>query len=272
MASPRSMWSGTISLGLLNVPVTIGKSYADERVESLRDVCSCHGQPIDRTERCSVTSQPPEGKAKGVQVGDEWRVIKDAEWASIEAATKSDTLLIEDVQPVYEYPIEYGKGTYYVRADKKAKGAGLAAFATFVEALRDPDRGAFVMWCRSAKQDPSVLHVTSDGMLLLTVLPTRSEWREPGDQEKAHIGMQTDPKMVEMMGQLFDTVASNGFVWGMHANKGVELRNAAVEKIVGGEQLQQKEPKDNGQNVPDLMATLQASMQEVKTTTKAKTR
>lgn len=267
MASPRSMWSGTISLGLLNIPVTIGKSWADEREPSLRDCCSCHGLPIDRTERCTVTNEPPQGKQKGVEFdGEQWKLLSENEYADIENATKSDSLSILDVQPAYDLPLEYGTGTYYVRHDKKAKGVPIENFSTLVATLAQGDRAAVVKWCRNARQKLAVLHV-QDGLLLLTTIPFASELREAGDQEKAHHAVKPDPALVTMMGTLFDAVASEGFDHEAYKDEGLRLRAEAVEKILSGEKMQEK-PKPKENVAEDLMAALRASIAEQKSTVK----
>lgn len=263
MASPRSMWSGSITLGMLNVPVTIGKTWADEREPSLRDVCECHGLPIDRTERCSVTKEPPTGKTKGVEKADgTWHKFGPNEVEAVEQATKSDTLAIEEVRALYELPIEYGTGTYYVRfaPPKKGSTAGLDAFALLVKALGD--NGAVVKWCRSATQKLAVLHVNEHGHLLLTQIPMLNEWREPDRMESAHHSVEVDPKLLKMAQKLLasKTPKSEEFDWGAYRNEGIDLRSNMVEKILGGQKLEQKQ--DDEKPTPgDLMQTLLGSLE-----------
>jgi non-homologous end joining protein Ku len=302
MASPRSMWSGTISLGLLSLPVTIGKSWADEREPSLRDLCAIHGVPVDRTERCSTDADWPEkirtiigtkskdkskldhiagltecdlagGKQKGVQLDSgEWRKLNENEYARIEEATKSDSLDILDVQPAYDLPLTYGTGTYYVRHNTKAKGVNADAFAHFVAALQAKDLGAVVKWCKSARQKLAILHTDAEGHLLLTTVPFVSEWREPGQQENEHLSVEVQKSVVEQMLGLLDAISSKSFDHAAYSDEGLRLRSEAVEKILGGEKLQDKgeQKSEEKGKVPDLMAQLQASIEATKLSEKEK--
>jgi non-homologous end joining protein Ku len=269
------MWSGTIKLGLIDIPVTIGKSWADEREQGLRDLCATHNVPVDRTERCSTharTCQLEGGKVKGVHTGEKWVPLSESEYSAIEDATKSDRLEILDVQPVYDLPIEYGTGTYYVRYDKKVKGFDATAFAHFAATLSQRDLGVVVKWCKAAKQRLAVLHTSGEGILLLTTVPFASEWREPGDQEIEHRKIEVQPAVVEQMGNLLDSLKQEEFDHERYSDEGMKLRSDAVEKILdahrkgkkGGKQKEEKPEKKSGEHVPDLMAALQASMQEQK--------
>jgi len=263
------MWSGTISLGLLTVPVTIGKSWADEREQNLRDLCAVHGEPVDRTERCS--SDPKcgltNGKQKGVQIDSEWRKLNEDEYAKIEESTKSDTLEILDVQPAHETPLVFGTGTYYVRFDTKAKGQTPDAFANFVAALGQGDKAAIVKWCKSARQKLAILHTRGDGILLLTTVPFATEYREPGKAETAHTSVEIQQDVVDQFQAFFDAVASKEFDYAAYADEGLRLRSEAVEKILGGEKLQDKDEggkQEGGNKVPDLMQQLKDSIEAKK--------
>ena len=268
--SPRSMWSGTISLGLLTIPVTIGKSWSDEREQNLRDLCAVHGVPVDRTERCSGDDKCglTNGKQKGVQLDSgKWRKLNENEYAKIEESTKSETLEILDVQPVYETPIAYGTGTYYVRFDAKAKGHSPDAFAHLVATLEKGDKAAIVKWCKSARQKLAILHTTGDGILLLTTVPFASELREPGKMEKSHTEVAIVDEVVEQFDALMDAVASTEFDHDFYSDEGLRLRSEAVEKILGGEKLQDKDEgkqQENGQKTPDLMQQLKDSIKAKK--------
>jgi non-homologous end joining protein Ku len=259
------MWSGTISLGLVSIPVTVGKSWADEREQNLRDICGTHLVPVDRTERCPDHPDCEIDKVKGVEVNGEWRAFNANEYAAIEEATKSDTLEILDVQKEWNLPMEYGTGTYYVRFNTKAKGVSPDAFAHLIATLNQRDEGCVVKWCRSARQKLAILHADGKGHLLLTTIPFTTEWREPDKMENIHHGVEINDEIVQQMGALMDALSSKQFDHSLYTDEGMKLRSDAVEKIVGGEKLQEKkEQKDEGQNVPDLMAQIKASMDQKK--------
>lgn len=268
MSSPRSMWSGTIRLGLIPVPVTIGKAWQDQRETSLRDVCASHSVPIDRTERCTTPKCKLEGgKAKAVQLpSGEWRKISDAEMAQIEADTKADTLDILDVQKVYDLPIDYATGTYYIRFDQKAKGFDARPFAHLQATLVRNDLALVVKWCSSSRQRLAFVTGEGNGALLLRTIPYANELREATGTELFHMQEQIDEAVIEQMKTLLDGMAQSEFKHSAYSDDGAKLRSDAVDKVLKGEggEQQNDERKQEGGNVPDLMAALKASMEEQK--------
>lgn len=293
MSSPRSMWSGSVKIGLTTFPVSIAKAWSDEREQGIKQICSCHNLPIDRTERCAnlptiaeVTktiagkektatigfSYPPASKIYGVEMPDgTYRPLSDTEYAKIEDGSASDELVVLDYQPCYELPLDFATGTYYVRYSppKKKSTTGLDVMATFVKAL-GYDSAAVVLWKRASSWKLCALHVGEDDVLLLRQLPMVTEIREPGRTEKAHTDIDVPEAAVDLFKQLLGQIASDEFKHDAYKNEAMELRSAAVEKILaegGGEKQQQKggedeSEEDPGQNVPDLMAALQASMKD----------
>lgn len=260
------MWSGTISLSLITIPVTIGKSWSDEREKNLRDICGTHLVPVDRTERCPADFRCEIDKVKGLEVDGEWRAFNAAEYAAIEEATKSDTLEILNVQKEWDLPLEFGTGTYYVRFNAKAKGQSPDAFAHLVATLNQRDEGCVVKWCRSARQQLAVLRTDGQGHLLLTTIPFVGEWREPGLMESAHQHVEIQGEIVEQMGVLMDALSTEQFDHSLYTDEGLRLRSEAVEKILGGEKLQEKQEQkqDGGQQVPDLMERIRQSIEDKK--------
>ena len=237
------MWSGTISLGLVSIPVTIGKAWSDEREASLRDICADHKVPIDRTERCGAgITTCSMSKVKGVQMPDgSWRAFNMTEYAAIEDATKSDTLEILNVQKEWNLPLDFGTGTYYVRFNEKAKGNSPDAFAHLIATLNQRDEGCVVKWCRSARQKLAILRADGNGHLLLTTIPFVTELREAGRLESAHQHVEIQSEIVEQMGALMDALATDEFDHAAYTDEGMKLRTDAVDKILGGEKLQEKD-------------------------------
>jgi non-homologous end joining protein Ku len=261
------MWSGTIQLGLIPVPVTIGKAWADEREKGLQDLCATHKVPVDRSERCSSSGkcELSGGKIKGVATEDGYRALKPNEYEQIEEATKSATLTILDVQKIYDLPLDYATGTYYIRYDQKAKGFTPSAFAHLQALLTRRDVGLVVKWCKSARQQLAVITGDESGLLLLRTIPFANELREAGGTERVHMQEAIDENVIAQMSDLLDGIASDEFDHTAYSDEGVRLRSEAVERVLKGEQKgEKKKQKQEGGGVPDLMAALKASMAEQK--------
>ena len=266
MGSHRSTWSGSIQLGLLNVPVTLAKATEDIREKGIKDVCGKHKIALSRNERCDSCLGPPESKAKGVEKSDgSFHVLSETQWNFIEGATKLSTLEILDVQPLDVLPLEYTTATYFIRPDKKAAGAA-QPFRVLYEALERQDYGCVTKLANSSKQKLAVIRA-SRGVLLLQVVPHVAELREPGEQELAHNGVTPDAAMVDMAVQLLDSYR-NPHVFDhaddKFADEGLKLREAAVEKVLAGEPEPEPAPEPKVEPAHGLMEALQASIDQHK--------
>lgn len=264
--SIRSMWSGTLKLGMIDIPVTVGKSWSEEREKGLQDLCAAHEVPVDRSERCSSSSKCSldAGKVKGVEVEDGYRVLKPNEFEQIEAETKDDTLRILDVQKAWDVPLEFSVGTYYIRFNDKVKGFSPAAFAHLQATLVKGDDALVVKWCSSSRQRLAVITGESDGRLLLRALPYVNELREAGGQELRHMQEAIDENVVKQMGELLDTMRQPEFKHSDYSDDGLRLRAEAVDRVLKGEKGEEKQEQKQEGGVPDIMAALQASMKEAK--------
>jgi DNA end-binding protein Ku len=140
----HSLWSGSISFGLINIPVTIYSATEDTPLDfdMLRkdDLC-----PISYVRVCKKDGQevPYEDIVKGYEVKEGQWVVLEKEDFKRAAAKKSDTIDIEefvserDIDPIYfekPYYLEPGKGAdkAYVLLREALRQAKKVAIATFV--------------------------------------------------------------------------------------------------------------------------------------------
>jgi non-homologous end joining protein Ku len=247
MASPRSMFSGAIQLGLVNIPITIGKSWGDEREQSLIVICDHSAEAgqiirIDRSEFCERCDGPPTNKRLAVQTGEsEYKVLDDDQVADIEAATSSKILDVLDVQPLDKLPIMYSIGTYYIRHDSKSKMAP-TALATLITSMAKNKVGLVVKWGNSTREKLCLLTVES-GVLILRVIPFLDSIRVPSAKEREHFKVKVEKKNVAKMDELLDAIRNpNGFQYSEYRDEGLHLRQQAVERILKGEKPKRKAP------------------------------
>lgn len=267
MASPRTAWRGAVQLALLNVPVTIGKAWAQGRETGLRDLCAVHKTPVDRTERCSKDADCDlsGGKIKGVEKSNgSWHAFNENEYVTIEDSTKSDTLTVLDVQPLSELPMHLSLGTYYLRRDKNVR-ASEAPFAILAAALGKTGFGLVVKWCSVTTQKLCVIH-ERDGIILLNPIPMANELREAGIEERAHEAVEVGDASLDMAVKLLTKKRGRKkFDHAAYQDDGLALRQAAVEKILDGKQPDEKgktQPKSIPNAAEELLRQLKASMAE----------
>jgi non-homologous end joining protein Ku len=260
------MWSGSIELGLLNIPVTVGKAWADERETSLTSVCDHEGHAyrITRNERCEECGGAPQNKKTAVITGDDhFYVLDEGELIAIENSTKTLTLEIKDAQPLNTLPLIFATGTYYIRHDDKSK-VQPKALNRLVTALGKTNYGLICQWGNSSSQKLCVIHAER-GVLLLRVIPHLSEIRVPSKRERMHFSVPPNEAEVGKMVELLDAIRNqNGFDYGSYVDHGLELRQAAVERILRGEQTEAPDEPEPVEEPTDVMAALEMALAGMK--------
>lgn len=260
--SPRSMWSGAIRLGLLNIPVTLGKATRDERERGLKDLCAKHEVPVTRNERCSHDDECPlDRKVKGVENSTgSYRILSSDEYEQIEQATKLATLDILDAQPLTSLPLEFSTASWWIRPTGKGSEK---SFAILVNALAQTGLGLVTKLANSSKQKLAVI-VAIEGCLLLRQIPYRNELNLPGDAERAHFGVEVSDPEVDLAVQLLQQTKQENFDYASYTDRGMILRQEAIDRLLDGQEQERKHEKRDDAPADSLMETLMASIEKAK--------
>jgi non-homologous end joining protein Ku len=268
MASPRTMHTTSIQLGLLNIACTVGKASSEERESAITTIAvDEHGQPaiIDRSERVAETGSTVYQKAKAVKMEDDsWRVISESEWDEIEKATKLPTLKVLDVQKLSKLPMMYSTGCYYLRFDTKAKQAP-DAFAVLMAALTKTQTGLIVKWGANASRQKLAVISAEAGVLIMRVIPFLTEIRVASKQERAHFKAEFTEREVEKMTELLREIQNpKGFQYAEYADEGLKLRSAAVDKIIAGEKPDEISEPEQQEQQTSIFDAIEAAVAGLK--------
>lgn len=252
MSSPRSMWQGFIQIGLINIPVSLGKAAEIQRESSLVQVCNHDDHEpvkIDRSERCEECEGRPLSKRWAVQTDEgEFHVFNENEYNEIEEATKLDSLVVTDVQPASNLPLMYSFGAYYIRHNEKAKITP-SAMATLVAAMM---KTKLCLVCKLGNASRQKLCVISaeNGLLILRQVPFLDDVRVASKAERLHMSAKVDRKAVEKMGDLLHELQNvDGFAYAEYNDAGLQLRAEAVDRIMKGEkrEIKKMDPKPDAE-------------------------
>jgi len=164
---PRPLWTGSISFGLVNVPVKLvpATSSKDVRFHQLHDA---DGARVRQKRVCSADGEEVayEHIVRGYEIRpNEYVVLEPAELASLDPdATR--TIDLEEFVDLAEIDPVYFEKAYYLLPDKNAE----KAYALLVEALSRSDKvglGRFVM---RTKQYLAALRARDQVLILSTML------------------------------------------------------------------------------------------------------
>jgi len=179
----RSMWTGTISFGLLNVPVKLYGATAEHGATLHRTHETCLvGEYSDAGHRLSqrmvckdCEEEVPYAEQGSVFVDTDGTtiVLTPEELAALPGAKSRDLALTDFIDPSEVDPMRYGKA-YYLRPDKK----GARPYVLLLEALRRSELGA-VGRITLRSRESLVMVTAREDMLIAQVILWSDELRAP---------------------------------------------------------------------------------------------
>lgn len=186
---PRSLWSGSLSFGLVNVPVVMVTAVRDLDLH-FRQLHEKDGAPIEVQRWCSKedVEVPYEEIVRAFETEDGGQVIVSDEELEAVEPRRTRTIDIEqfvdlaDVDPIYfDHP-------YYLVPSGSDDGSA-RAYRLLVDVMARADQAAVGRFVMRAKEYLAIVRA-SDGALMLTTMLFADEVRGTTDIEagtqKAH--------------------------------------------------------------------------------------
>jgi DNA end-binding protein Ku len=258
----RSIWKGTISFGLVNIPIALG--VATQRSDpKFRTLDAETGQPIRQqmvsTARDDAVVDRTE-TVKGYEVGKgQFVVITDEELDSV-AVERRRTIDIVSFIDIDEVDPVYYDRTYYVAPQEAAN----KPYTLLLEALKQTGKAAVGKLVLSSKEHLVLLRPSGDALaieLLFYPEDVRMSTREE-IEEIVHDTKVAKPEL-DMAKQLVESL-SRPFEPGEFENEHKRDLMALIEKKLAGEEIEVAPEPEQREPVPDLMAALQASLEQTK--------
>jgi DNA end-binding protein Ku len=263
---PRSIWSGAISFGLVNVPVKLYSAVSKKTVRFHQ----LHGETGTRIQQRRVDPSTGEEVAyedivKGYEIGkDRYVVISPDELESLDPE-KTRTIEIEDFVEEAEIDPLYYDHPYYLAP---ATGAE-KAYRLLLEAMAQAGRVAIARVVIRNKEQLVAIRPSGDALTMSTmnfadeVVPADAidEIGAAGNGDKA----KASQRELDMAEQLIDSLTSE-FEPDKYRDTYRERVLDLVERKAAGEEIAVAPEAPEPAAVPDLMAALEASLQEAKGT------
>ena len=255
----RTIWKGTISFGLVNIPIALG--LATQRTDPrFRTLDRETGQPI----RQQLFS-PARGETidrdetiKGYEVSkDRYLTVTDEEIASLQAERRRtidiDAFVdLEDVDPVY-----YDR-TYYLQPQELAE----KPYALLLRAMKETGKAAVGKIVISQKEYLALLRPSGDA-LVIELLFYPEDVRPKEEIEEQVRGADIKGPELEMAKQLVESL-SQSFEPTAYQNEHKRQFLELVERKLAGEEVVVVAEEPEAAPVPDLMSALKASLEQAK--------
>ena len=253
---PRAIWSGSVSFGLVNVPVKLvsATSAKDVRFNQLHDA---DGGRIQQKRVCSIDGEEVgyEHIVKGYDLGGgRYVVIDPEELASIDVAA-TRTIDIEEFVDLTDIDPVYFERSYYLVPDGRAE----KPYALLVETMAKTGKVALGRFVLRTKQYLACLRAR-DGVLVLSTMLFDDEVIHTEDLE-VPTAVDTAPseRELKMATQLVESLAAP-FEPEKYTDDYREKVLALIEAKADGEIISQPEAPATTAPVVDLMAALEASL------------
>jgi DNA end-binding protein Ku len=258
----RAIWTGSVSFGLVNVPVGLYSATQDHQV---------HFHQFEKGTSSRVRNQRVnedtgdevdyEDVVKGAEVGDgEYVMVTQEELESVEPG-KSRTIDITDFVDAAEIdPIYYQKSYYLAPSDDTAK----KAYTLLMQAMQKADRIGVATFVMRGKQYLAAIR-PQDKVLVLETMYFADEVRDPSDElDQLPTRTQVAKRDLDMAVRLITSLTTQ---WKPKNYR--DTYTDRVEKLVDAKRknreivVPEEAAQDEGK-VVDLVAALQASLDQAK--------
>jgi DNA end-binding protein Ku len=252
--APRSLWNGTISVGLVHVPVKL-YSATESKTVHFHEVHLEDGARIEHRRFCEKEKRevPYEEVVKGFEVGKGEYVVLEKDEVKAAAGGTGHLIEVEHFVPAEDIDPVFYERTYYLGAGEKARDA----YRVMHDALERTGRAAIGRFTFHNREYVAAIRPL-DGVLALHTLHFEDELVDGGEFDYEPPRKRAGEREVKMAGRLVESLHED-FQPKRYKD---EYRKAVLEVIeqkAAGKEItapEEDEPDDSS----DLMAALEASL------------
>lgn len=259
---PRSLWTGAVSFGLVNVPVQLITAVRDQDLH-FHELHEKDGARIEQKRFCTKEDREVDFAEIGhgyEREGGDVIVLSDDDLALV-APRKTRTIDVEafvdlaDVDPIFfDHP-------YFLVPAGEAEGAH-RAYRLLVEVLGQTERAALTRFVLRAKEHLALLQVRG-GRLALTTMRFADEVRDRAEIEDELPSKRPPKKQLDTAVELIESLAAD---WDPEAYE--DRYRQRLLKVIRdrkkGRTVKAPEPDREPAPADDLLAALKQSLDDVR--------
>ena len=258
----RSIWTGAITFGLVNVPVKVYGATEDHDI-SLHQVHDKDGGRIRYERRCEVCGKivDYEHIDRAYEEGDRTVILTEEDLSTLPEEKSREIEVVEFVPSDQLDPIRFER-SYFLAPDSKSP----KSYALLRKTLKETDRTAIVHFAIRQKSRLGALRV-HDNVLMLQSLLWDDEVRE-ANFPSLGTDIKVSPAELKMSEQLVETYATDFQPEKFSDEYQEELRQLIEAKLKKGDDVSTEETfgnepsaQEGGGEVLDLMDALKRSVQ-----------
>ena len=264
---PRAIWTGSISFGLVNVPVKLYSAVHQEDL-AFHQLEESTGARVKYKRVSEKTGKevPWEKIVKGYELGKgKYVTITSEELEKYQPRTTKtieieDFVALEDIDPIYY------ESTYYVAPSGEGEG-GTKAYKLLLEAMEKEHKVGIARFVMRTKQYLAAVR-PYDGTLAISTMLFEDEVVPKSEiPEMKKLTAKVTDREVRMAAQIIESLTTDWKPSRYHDTYRESLLEL-IEKKAKGKEIVVDESEEAPQKVVDLMAALEASLQAAKKPTK----
>ena len=256
---PRAIWKGTISFGLVSIPVKVYSATEPKEVQ-LHELCPDCCSPLQHKRWCPKCEKEIKWSEvkKGFKVSkDKWVVIEKKDLQKIKLPS-TKTIEIKQFVDITQIDPIYFEKTYYVVPDE----GGEKAYSLFVEALRLANRAAIGKVVMRNKEYVVCLRPYRKG-LSMHLLYFVKEIRDINELPELKNLVVVRKEELELAKALIDKLTEKEFDISEFKDEYTEALKKLIKAKVKGEEFEIKE-RSSAEEAKNLLEALKVSIQTVK--------
>jgi DNA end-binding protein Ku len=261
----RTIWNGSISFGLVNIPIGLAlatKPAARSKDVSFRTLHRECGTPIKQKRWCPVHDRevPNEEIVKGWEVAKgQFVIVEDADLEAIMSRDDSRSIEITRFVPNDEVdPVWFDRTYYLVPASATAQRR---PYVLLLEAMRETGTAALGRFVLRGSENLCLIRPRGDALALETMF-VAEDVHSQAEIEEAVGDTQVKEPELELARQVIDSLVGEFDPSDLTSEYRRDLR-AMLEAKLAGTEIAEPEPEPEAP-VVDLMEALRRSVAEIK--------
>jgi DNA end-binding protein Ku len=252
--APRSLWNGTVSVGLVYVPVKLFTATESKTV-SFREVHLEDGSRIEHRRFCEKEGKevPYEEVVRGFEVRKGEYVALEKDEMKAAAGGTGHLIEVEHFVPVDDVDPWFFDKTYYLGAQDKAKDG----YRVLHDALEKTGRAAIGRFTFHNREYVAAIRPLDD-VLALHTLRFADELADPGDFDYSKPRKRAGDREIEMAKRLVESLHEK-FDPKRYKDEYRQAVLDVIEQKAAGKEITAPE-EDEDEQPDDLMAALEASL------------
>jgi DNA end-binding protein Ku len=267
----RTTWNGSISFGLVNIPVGLApatKPAARQSDVSFRMLHRECGTPIRQKRWCPVHDREvgPDEIVKGWEVAKgEFVTIEDSDLEALERQDTSRSIEITQFVDAADVDAIYFDRTYFLAP--AANPAARRPYVLLLSAMRETGRAAVGRFVLAGKEKLVLIRARGDSLALETLFLAEDVYSD-AEIAEAVDGTEVKDAELALAQQIIDSLAADFDPTSLTSDYRRDLK-AMLEAKLAGTEISRPEPVEEEAPAVDLMEALRQSVEDAKQRTGA---